>query len=130
MTEEKRERMPVTPVILLISGVVVGIAGLVMLLVGIGGSAPTTVQVPGINVNVSTSSLALVVMALGFGVAVATLATVMAYAKIVGDQKRKIATMLAVQRPDLPTDDIVKLMDATARGNVRFPWDRSRRVSR
>jgi hypothetical protein len=125
MADEKRERIPVTPMILLISGIAVGIVGLVMLILGIGGTSPTTVQVPGMNVNVSTSSLALAVIVLGFGVAVASVAMLAAFMKAQVAEKRKVVLKLAEMRPDLPADDIAKLANETITSRWYWKmWDR------
>jgi hypothetical protein len=113
MSGAKREHIPVTPTILLTFGIVVGIVGLAMLLLGIGGTAPTTLQVPGINVNVSTTSLALAVTVLGFGVAVTVLIVAIGYARLQQAERRKLALKLAKERHDLTPTQIKELLDAT-----------------
>jgi membrane-bound ClpP family serine protease len=87
MSITQRQRKPVTPTILLVSGIVVGLVGLVMLILGMGRTAPTSFKIPGVNFDISTTSIALVVTFLGFGVAVAVLASVAAYARGAGSRK-------------------------------------------
>jgi hypothetical protein len=58
MSPQTRQRKPVTPTILLVAGIVVGFVGLVMLLLGLGGTAPTSFKIPGVNFDISTPSVA------------------------------------------------------------------------
>ena len=83
MSAAKR-RKPVTPTFIVLLGiimlgVVIGLAGLAMLVLGVGAATPTTLQIPNINLNVSTSSLPIVVMAAGLGVGVAALGLLVRY---------------------------------------------------
>jgi hypothetical protein len=110
MTGPERERIPVT--FLLVASIVVGHVGLVMLVLGTGTTAPTTVQAPGMNLNVSTSSLALAVTVLGFAVAVWTLALLVVYARGQATGKRKGTMNLAKERPDPYAADIIKMSHA------------------
>ena len=102
MANTERDRIPVTPTILVVAGIIVGIVGIVMLILGLGGSAPTTLQVPGMNLNVSTTSLAVVVTVLGLGVSLSTVAMTMRYSKGLSKEERETLERLAKERPTCP----------------------------
>jgi hypothetical protein len=60
-----------TPLITIISSLIVGFVGLGMLLLGIGGNVPTTITIPQPNINIETADVALIVFVTGFAVAAA-----------------------------------------------------------
>ncbi len=84
-----------------------------MLLLGIGGTTPTTVQVPGLNLDISTTGPALTVMVLGFGVAVAVYALAIAYAKGRKAGRDQMVIALARARPDPSAKEILELATRT-----------------
>src|SRR5262249_7026108 len=101
MSSETRQRKPGTPTILLAAGIVVGFVGLVMLLLGIVGTAPTSFTIPGLKIDIATNSVAFVVAFLGFGVAVAALALSRAYAKGQAAETRRVIENGSSREPRL-----------------------------
>ncbi len=111
MSAVTKRRKPVTPTFIVLSriivlGVVISLAGLVMLVLGDGVATPTTLQVPNINLNVSTSSLPLIVMAAGLGVTVAALGLLVGYTRAYNASGRKLLLDLIIQHPDASPDKI------------------------
>jgi amino acid transporter len=116
MSSNQRSRIPVTPTVLIGLCTLLGIAGVVMLFLGIGGIALTELKVPGINLNVGTTSVALAITIVGFGLAVVLLALVFAYARGQTAEKRKILQKILKDRPDLTPDEVVALITAMSNG--------------
>jgi hypothetical protein len=108
MSKADRGRKPVLPNMLFIAGIVVGFIGLLMLILGIGGTAPTTLPFPGTTGGISTTSLAFAVIGLGFGVALATLLMAATYAGRQAREDRKLAENLA--KLGVSAEDIAKLV--------------------
>jgi hypothetical protein len=69
MAKHSRHRTPSTLTIVVITGLAVGVVGLIMLLLSKGGNIPTLIAIPRVGLTIQTPSAAIVVMVIGFATA-------------------------------------------------------------
>jgi hypothetical protein len=113
MPSIKGERRAKTPTVVIVVGLLVGIAGLAMLFTGLGGSAPTRLQVAGLHLDIETSSLGLSVTIVGFTVAVVTLFIVMSiYAKQTKEHAEFMKHVVE-NKPNMSVEELAALHKAT-----------------
>lgn len=77
MSAAPRKRVPITPTLVVVIGLLVGVIGLLMLLLGIGVLSPTILDVPGISLKLETATPGIVVMVIGFATALLPIVTAM-----------------------------------------------------
>ena len=68
MSESSRRRKPIIPSVTIVVGLLVGLAGLVMTILGIGGVSATHLSFSN-TINIQTTSGGVLAMVIGFGMA-------------------------------------------------------------